>query len=301
MNKNRGLLFRLECKKCFTGLTVGFIFIFLLARCAAAYFEFRESEEDGLYKETVAAYTGAADQAVINEIKEKYGQYTALLSEFPNTQILYAEGKIEREVFMEQLEEYKYINRYINVWEQLNDNALRYEMPEGKSFSFFYENAWEKLLSVSGIDYICVLLFILVLIPYFFLDESVEIYPVISCLAGYKNVRRYRIVIGILFASVCVLLCESIDLAAACVCSDIPEFNACAYSLSEYSGMAPGIPLSAMFAVRLVFRMFESAVMVFALAALQRCVKNKILTMAAMFALLIAGNSFAFKIFIEFL
>ena len=94
MNKRRYILFQYECKKCFTHLAIFLIILFIPIRIAAAYFEFRESNEDKLYKEVVTDYEGGAEQAVIAEIKERYEQYTKLLSDFPNIQIQYALGRI---------------------------------------------------------------------------------------------------------------------------------------------------------------------------------------------------------------
>ena len=99
MNKRRYILFQYECKKCFTHLAIFLIILLIPIRIAAAYFEFRESNEDKLYKEVVTDYEGGAEQAVIAEIKERYEQYTKLLSDFPNIQIQYAEGKLDKESF----------------------------------------------------------------------------------------------------------------------------------------------------------------------------------------------------------
>ena len=116
MNKRRYILFQYECKKCFTHLAIFLIILLIPIRIAAAYFEFRESNEDKLYKEVVTDYEGGAEQAVIAEIKERYEQYTKLLSDFPNIQIQYAEGKLDKESFQEQQEEYKYISTYVSAF-----------------------------------------------------------------------------------------------------------------------------------------------------------------------------------------
>ena len=299
MNKRRYILFQYECKKCFTHLAIFLIILLIPIRIAAAYFEFRESNEDKLYKEVVTDYEGGAEQAVIAEIKERYEQYTKLLSDFPNIQIQYAEGKLDKESFQEQQEEYKYISTYLNAWTHLHDNALRYEVSSKQAHSFFYETAWEKLLSARQIDYVYVFMFLILLIPYFFLEETTGMYAIINRLSGYADVRRNKILLGSLATSVCILLYEMIDIIAAGLLSDLPAIDVFVYNLPEYSGMTAEILLAAILFLRLACKIIENIILVIVLQIFQRLIKNKILVMSAILLLGILGNSWLLKIVVS--
>lgn len=266
-------IFKYEYKRCFfRKMQLWMVFCFLISG-ALFWFEYRESNQDVLYKDIVEPYRGLATQEKIDEIKEKTAYYQQVLAIHQETSDLYARDKISDEEFDAFIKDYRHAKKYVDSWLKLCDNALRFEAQESQTY-FFYDVAWGKLFA-NKIGWPFLFLFITLLVPYFYLDIDSKQQEIIQSYCGYPKLRQYRLRFAAISVVLLQILWAATELTVILLVSSLPDKGMSACSLSVCSQISSSVSLLQFFVLKNLLLLLKRAVDSGVLYCLSGRIKNK--------------------------
>lgn len=226
-------IFKYEYKRCFfKKMQLWMLFCFLIG-IALFWFEYRESQEDILYKDIVGQYQGPVTQEKMEEIKEKTAHYEQVLAREAEVLDDYARNKISDEEFNVFIEDCRHAKKYRNSWLRLQENVLRFEVQDKETY-FFYDTAWGKLFA-NKIGWPFLFLFISLLVPYFYLDLDSKQQEIIQSYCGYPQLRRYRLGFAAVSIVLLQILWAAAELAVVLFVSSLPgkEMTVCSLAVCQ--------------------------------------------------------------------
>ena len=288
MQMNHREIFKYEYKRCFFWKMQLWVLLCFCISAAFFWYEYRESEEDVLYKDIVGLYQGASSQQKIDEIKEKTAHYAQALIDHDAIANLYARNGMSDEEFEQFMEDYRHAKKYMNSWERLESNALRFEEQSSSTY-FFYDTAWNKLFSNQiGVPFL--LLLIPLLIPYFYLDADSGFESMGESYCNYRQIKKYRLRFALIFLLLLQVIWMAKEFVVILFTSSLPHADMSACSLSVCSEISGSVSLLLFYILRNIILLLKRILDTFLIYFLADRIKGKMQTTVIILIYLLATD-----------
>lgn len=287
-------IFKYEYKRCFSWKMQLWLLLCFLIGVALFWFEYRENQEDILYKDIVEQYQGSVTREKIDEVKEKTAHYQQVLAREMEVLDDYARDKISDEEFHVFIEDCRHAKKYRNSWLRLQENVLRFEVQDKETY-FFYDTAWGKLF-VNKIDWPFLLLFSSLLVPYFYLDLDSGQQEIIQSYCGYPQLRRYRLRFAAVSVVLLQILWEAAELVVALFASSLPEGGMSACSLAVCQEIGDSVSLFQFLALKNITLLLKRGVDVGVLYLLSGKIKNKMVVTVLLLIYLLVTDRYYLEV-----